>query len=68
MPTYVHARMPACAAAAAAEHDWNALARDGQLTALTISELKVYLAKHKLKVSGNKADLVARIAEHMGLR
>ena len=60
---------PAAAASAAesyAQHDWAKLAKPGGgLEKLKNDELKLYLKHNRLTVSGNKADLVARIREHL---
>jgi hypothetical protein len=51
-----------------AEHDWPALAAPDAnpgLASLTINGLKIYLQHHGLKLTGNKAQLIARITEHL---
>ncbi|GMH40380.1 hypothetical protein BSKO_08284 [Bryopsis sp. KO-2023] len=45
--------------------DWKDLADKGKLAKLTVAELKKYLEFHKLRLSGKKADLVARIEDHL---
>ena len=50
------------------ELDWDALARNNQLSSLTLVELRVYLAKHQLKMSGTKPQIVERIAADLGQR
>lgn len=45
--------------------DWKKLCENDELNNLTINELKIYLSEHGLKLSGRKADLIARIKEHM---
>lgn len=46
--------------------EWNELADKGTLKDLTINDLKIYLLKHKLQVTGKKDILVNRILTHMG--
>ncbi len=47
--------------------DWQALGgRSGGLEGLTLDKLKLYLHFHRLPVSGKKADVCARIRNHMG--
>lgn len=41
-----------------------ALASSGQLETLTVPQLKAALVRWKLKVGGNKAELIARIQQH----
>jgi len=48
------------------EVNWQQLAAEGNLDALTIPDLKSYCDAHKLKKSGKKSDLVQRITEHLG--
>ena len=45
--------------------DFAAMHADGLLDSLSVDALKEYLRKHDLKLSGKKADLVARVAEHI---
>lgn len=48
------------------KYDWSELADAGKLKELTISELKLYLVRHKLQVTGKKEVIVNRILTHMG--
>ncbi|KAI5081910.1 hypothetical protein GOP47_0001653 [Adiantum capillus-veneris] len=48
------------------KYDWNELADKGKLKDLTISDLKIYLLKHKLQVTGKKDILINRILTQMG--
>lgn len=41
------------------------LARRGKLASLTVAQLTKYLQLHKLPTSGKKADIIARITEHV---
>eukprot|EP00877_Chromochloris_zofingiensis_P012838 jgi/Chrzof1/7808/Cz02g37100.t1 len=45
--------------------DWKRLADTGGLQKLTVEQLKLYLTYHRLKKDGRKADLIARIQEHV---
>ncbi|PNH06049.1 ATP-dependent DNA helicase 2 subunit KU70 [Tetrabaena socialis] len=56
------------AASTARSIDWDPLARAGNLSTLTIDQLKVYLKRHQLKLSGKKQELVERVLDHMGLK
>ena len=42
-----------------------AMAQAGKLSSITMDQLKVYLRAHSLNLTGKKADLVARIDEHV---
>lgn len=48
-----------------ADFNWQELRADGKLGKLTIAQLKLYLRKHSLPLSGKKGDLVSRIEDHM---
>eukprot|EP01026_Neomeris_dumetosa_P072558 TRINITY_DN7392_c2_g1_i1.p3 TRINITY_DN7392_c2_g1~~TRINITY_DN7392_c2_g1_i1.p3 ORF type:complete len:156 (-),score=25.85 TRINITY_DN7392_c2_g1_i1:659-1069(-) len=45
--------------------NWKQLAEDNKLNKLTVNDLKIYLAQHRLGVSGKKADLIDRICTHL---
>jgi hypothetical protein len=49
----------------ASDIDWPAEYAAGRVEKHTIDELKDYLRMHGLLLGGKKADLVARVAEHM---
>ncbi|XP_021867381.1 ATP-dependent DNA helicase 2 subunit KU70 [Spinacia oleracea] len=53
------------AAQESANYDWEDLAENGKLKDLTVSELKFYLAAHRLPVTGKKEALISRILTHM---
>eukprot|EP00198_Chlamydomonas_reinhardtii_P009761 XP_001699098.1 DNA binding protein [Chlamydomonas reinhardtii] len=47
------------------EVDWPSLLRSGGLKKLKIDELKTYLRKHQLKLTGKKDELLDRVTTHM---
>ncbi|KAK4421555.1 ATP-dependent DNA helicase 2 subunit KU70 [Sesamum alatum] len=49
-----------------ANYDWLDLADNGKLKELTVVELKYYLSRHNLPVTGKKEALISRILTHMG--
>ncbi|XP_011073828.1 ATP-dependent DNA helicase 2 subunit KU70 [Sesamum indicum] len=49
-----------------ANYDWLDLADNGKLKELTVVELKYYLTRHNLPVTGKKEALISRILTHMG--
>jgi len=49
----------------ASNFDWKQLCDNDELSNLTVNDLKIYLSQHSLKLSGRKADLIARIKEHL---
>ena len=62
---HTHTHKQPDVAALYAQTDWAGLAAQGKLTSLTNPTLKAYLASNRLPVSGNKADLIARIESHL---
>ena len=44
--------------------DWEALKASGEWKKVTVAELKVYLRRHKLPLSGTKDELIRRIEAH----
>ena len=44
--------------------DWESLKESGEWKKVTVPQLKVYLKRHKLPVSGPKDDLIRRIEAH----
>lgn len=48
------------------KYDWNELADTGKFKELTITDLRIYLVKHKLQVTGKKDVLINRILTHLG--
>lgn len=51
-----------------AAHDWQALTAPGakqSLSSLTVPTLKVYLQHNGLRLTGNKAELIQRIQDHL---
>ncbi|ETO14729.1 hypothetical protein RFI_22640 [Reticulomyxa filosa] len=54
-------------AATAATFDWKKMAENDELKNLKIDDLKIYLANNCLKKTGKKAELIARIVQHLGL-
>lgn len=48
------------------KYDWNELADTGRLKELRVTELRIYLVKHKLQVTGKKDVIIDRILTHMG--
>lgn len=47
------------------QYDWQQLAESGDLSKLTMDQLKLYLRANKLRLSGKKGELVARVEEHL---
>lgn len=56
---------PSGAAGAGSSVNWQQAADTGRLAKLTVPVLKEYLREHGLPLAGRKADLVARIEEHI---
>ncbi|KAH7424041.1 hypothetical protein KP509_12G086800 [Ceratopteris richardii] len=48
------------------KYDWNELADTGKLKDLTITDLRIYLIKNKLQVTGKKDVIINRILTHLG--
>ena len=44
--------------------DWEALKESGEWKKVTVAQLKIYLKRHKLPVSGTKDELIRRIEAH----
>lgn len=47
------------------QHHAQGLASEGQLATLTVEELKLYCSANGLVKGGKKADIIARIAQHL---